>query len=87
VSRELAFWLGNAVPALPESEERMRVFDPNEMMLWQHQRVDVGNLEVVVEDYKAFELGSEQENLRYVAEEAECFIEDSQEGMSRDFSV
>ena len=52
----------------------MRVFDPNEMMLWQHQRVDVGNLEVVVEDYKAFRLGSEQENLK----ETECVGKNSQ---------
>jgi len=53
----------------------MRVFNQNEMMLWRHQRVDVGDLEVVVENNKAFGLGCKQENLCYVTEEAECFVE------------
>ena len=37
----------------------MRGFDQNEMMLWRHHRFDVGDLEMVVEDNKAFGLGCE----------------------------
>ena len=44
-------------------------------MLWRHYRVNVRDLEVNVEETKAFGLGCKQENISYLTEEAKCVME------------